>query len=386
MSAANQSDPIVNEVLAFLQEKLLLEGRMDTVSAIQICSSSFTVDDICAAKKVLFESLGIVGTYVPHRRGDTAGKKTLEDIIDILRENEQVMPEFVATGVSRLPSYIPDHVDVGCLLKDIVALKASLAEILTKFEASQATITELRNEVNSLRNSAPVSRSQASNFKCNDCLGTSVNVSASSVESVSLRVADTARVAAAAPPPACPPRARPPPASSKSRHRYADVVAGQPVAVNRRSAPSRVPEAGVPPKEKPPRTDMDKEGFTLVSSKRKLRKSQCGTAEPVGSGLRVATPSKALYVSRLHYSATADDLVQYIHQKTGYSLRVFQLRSRHYVHFSSFVVRVPRPLQETIACAGFWPMGVVFRRFRGNLPNSTPDLMAKRSHTVSSPK
>jgi hypothetical protein len=155
---------------------------MDTVFAIQICSSSFTVDDICAAKKVMFESLGIVGTYVPHRRRDTGGKKTLEDIIDILRENEQVMPEFV------------------------------------------------------------------------------------------------------------------------------------------------------------------------------------------------------------HYSATADDLVQYIHEKTGYSLRVFQLRSRHYVHFSSFVVRVPRPLQETITCAGFWPMGVVFRRFRGNLPNSTPDLMAKRGHTVSSPK
>jgi hypothetical protein len=131
---------------------------------------------------------------------------------------------------------------------------------------------------------------------------------------------------------------------------------------------------------------VKKEGFTAVSRKRSQRKSQCGTAEPVGCGLHVATPSKALYVSRLHYSATADEVVEYVRQKTGHSLRVFQLRSRHYVHFSSFVVRVPRPLQGTIACAEFWPKGVVFRQFRGNLPNPAPEMSTQRGHAVSSPK
>lgn len=258
-----------------------------------------------------------------------------------------------------------------------MALKAGMAEILKKFDDSQATIAVLRKEIVGLRNSAPETRSPAgSNIKSND--------RPSSVDSVSLHAADTAH---AVPRPACPLRAGPPPGlSSKSRHRYADAVAGRSVAADRRDAPSRGCEVRVPPKEKPPRTDVDKEGFTTVSRKRKPRKSQCGTAEPVGSGLRVATPSKALYVSRLHHTATADDVVEYVRQKTSFSLRVFQLRSRHYVHFSSFVVRVPRPLQETIACADFWPKGVVFRRFRGNLPNPTPEMTMQRGHAVSSPK
>ncbi|KAI8428905.1 hypothetical protein MSG28_007538 [Choristoneura fumiferana] len=54
--------------------------------------------------------------------------------------------------------------------------------------------------------------------------------------------------------------------------------------------------------------------------------------------------------------------------KSGYTLRVFQLQSRHYVHFSSFVVRVPRLLMGTIASAAFWPKDVVFRRFQGTMP------------------
>ncbi|XP_063367169.1 uncharacterized protein LOC134655661 [Cydia amplana] len=144
------------------------------------------------------------------------------------------------------------------------------------------------------------------------------------------------------------------------------------------------------PKEKLPVASVDEEDFTLVSKKKKARtaprKTQCGTAEPANSGLRIATPSKALYVSRLHYTATAPEVVEYVHQKTGYTLRVFQLRSRHYVHFNSFVVRVPRPLQGTIECADFWPKGVVFRRFRGKLPNPTQEQPMQRSHAVLSTK
>ncbi|XP_063630380.1 uncharacterized protein LOC134801712 [Cydia splendana] len=309
MSASGQSAPIVNELLAFLQQKLLLEGVMDTVSAVQICSSSFSVEDICAAKKVLHESLGIAGTYVPHRRGDETGKKTLENIINVLRENEDRIPEFTTTGASSLPSYIPDHVDVSCLLKEIVALKTSLADVISKFDAAQVTITELRNEVISLRNSA-LTRSAASNFKCDDRQATSA-------ESVSLRVADTVKcVASAVLPPAILPRARPPPASSKSRHRvYADVVAGPKVAPNRVSVPVKGTEDRAAPKEKLPVTSVDEEDFTVVSRKKKARtaprKTQCGTAEPANSGLRIATPSKALYVSRLHYTATAAEVVEY---------------------------------------------------------------------------
>ncbi|XP_063537549.1 uncharacterized protein LOC134746908 [Cydia strobilella] len=110
------------------------------------------------------------------------------------------------------------------------------------------------------------------------------------------------------------------------------------VAWNRVSVPLKVPKEQAAPKEKLPGGSVDEEEFTLVSRKKK--------GAPVDS-------SVALYVSRLHYTASAAEAVEYVHQKTGYTLRVFQLRSRHYVHFNSFVVRVPRSLQGTIKCADF---------------------------------
>ncbi|KAI8427481.1 hypothetical protein MSG28_002014 [Choristoneura fumiferana] len=56
----------------------------------------------------------------------------------------------------------------------------------------------------------------------------------------------------------------------------------------------------------------------------------------------------------------AETAIIYVRRKSGYTLRVFQLQSRQYVHFSSFVVRVPRLLMGTIASAAFWPKDVVF--------------------------
>ncbi|XP_063634857.1 uncharacterized protein LOC134805492 [Cydia splendana] len=100
-------------------------------------------------------------------------------------------------------------------------------------------------------------------------------------------------------------------------------------------------------------------GFTQASKERRPRKaprkSQCGTAEPdIASGLRAATPNTALYVSRLHVSATADDVVEYLRKNTRYELKVFQLRSRHYVHFRSFVERgILRTLASLYDPCGF---------------------------------
>ncbi|KAI8427046.1 hypothetical protein MSG28_014687 [Choristoneura fumiferana] len=68
--------------------------------------------------------------------------------------------------------------------------------------------------------------------------------------------------------------------------------------------------------------------------------SQCGSAEPdPGSGLRAATPNTSLYVSRLHHTVAVADIVEYV--------------LRLYVHFSSFVVRVPRLLMGKKVD---WPM------------------------------
>ncbi|XP_048003142.1 uncharacterized protein LOC125239556 [Leguminivora glycinivorella] len=308
MGDSQQNKPIVNEFLAFLQRKnkLVLEGAMDAKTAVQMNSraSSFTIDDICEAKQVLCQSLGIAGTYVPHRRGDENGQKTLEDIKKILRENQDRIPEFVATA-----SCIPENLDISSLFKEIEVLKTSLAEMSSKFEASLITIADLRNEIACLRN-VPT-QPAASNFERDSRPDTRV-------KSVRLPVDAVKSVASAAPPPARPPRVQPPAPSSLRQRSYASVTGRQPAA-DRVSIPSKKCESRALFKEKSSRTNVDTEGFTLVERKSKARraprKTVSGTADPGNSGLRVATPSKPLYVSRLHYSTVADEVVEYASTK-----------------------------------------------------------------------
>lgn len=71
------------------------------------------------------------------------------------------MPTFVARELAKLPPVTFDHVDVTSLLKNIVALKASQAELRAKFEASEIVIADLRSEVASWRNSGPTTAEAA---------------------------------------------------------------------------------------------------------------------------------------------------------------------------------------------------------------------------------
>ncbi|KAI8423738.1 hypothetical protein MSG28_012769 [Choristoneura fumiferana] len=82
------------------------------------------------------------------------------------------------------------------------------------------------------------------------------------------------------------------------------------------------------------------------------------------SAWRVRQPVKLLALA---------DVVEYVRRKSGYTLRMFQLQSRHYVHFSSFVVRVPRLLMGTIASPTFWPKDVVI---------ITESLVFRHSHSI----
>ncbi|XP_063627531.1 uncharacterized protein LOC134799083 isoform X2 [Cydia splendana] len=349
---------------------------MDEVSIRQICKSSFSEDDICSGKALLFQSLGKTD-QMPSRRRD-GGVKSLQDIIKLFKETDpDDVPAFVAKRLDRLPPVTFDHVDVTRLLKDITFLKTSLAEVQSKLEVANNTICELRTEVVTLRATVSVCRShEATDLgSCSDARAIVCNAGSAT--------SDMTPVPAAGPPPA--PRT-PRLVVPSSAPVGVSVTPGldYAAAAKQRKAPPKVPESASRD-EKLPRAEK---GFPQASKERRPRKaprkSQCGTAEPdIASGLRAATPNTALYVSRLHVSATADDVVEYLRKKTRYELKVFKLRSRHYVHFSSFVVRVPRLLLEAIASTDFWPKGVIFRRFRGNLPNPTPEQVTPQQKTAS---
>ncbi|XP_072938405.1 uncharacterized protein [Epargyreus clarus] len=285
---------IANEVLAFIQHTI---DTMDEVSIIQICKTNFTREEICSAKNLVFESLGM-SDRMPSRRKDEKGEKGLQDIINILKVTDpDDIPAFVAKNIHKLPPVTFDHVDVTRLLKDITTLKTSLAEVVLKLEASQDTISDLRAEIATLRNTVTVSRSPEVN---------NVNTRRGACNTSSPCVV-----------------------MSTPQRDYAAAASRQLPGKRKTTRPER--ESGNPRIE-PPRSVVsnrvaDKDGFIKVERKKKKPpcRNQCGTA-PTGADhvLRPAVPVTLVYVSRLHYNTKPSDVVEYLAINTNTRLVVVE--------------------------------------------------------------
>ncbi|KAF9800956.1 hypothetical protein SFRURICE_014129 [Spodoptera frugiperda] len=377
---------VANELLAFLQQKL---DVMDEVSAVQICASNFSEPDVAASKQLLFRLLNKSDQMVSRRRDGT--KKSIQDIITLLKETDpDDVPTFVAKDLNKLPPVTFDHVDVTSLLKDIVFLffcffflKASLADVQRKLDASQVAVADLRSELNELRKSATVTGSPATgasnvNMRRGACLEVSGASFASAVLSPSPRSPPNAEPAQCAPrAPRCPAPVPvgPPRTAARPLDQLLDSAASTKHQGVRRDYAS-VAGSSVGATRKPiivKGTDQaDEDGFVTVQRKKRRQrtnKNRCGTApaEP-NIKIRAAKPNTPMYISRLHYTTKAEDIVEYVRQKLKYAPRVQLLESRHNANFKAFVVRVPTCFLHLVLDENFWPQDVVFRRFRGQVP------------------
>ncbi|CAD0203492.1 unnamed protein product [Chrysodeixis includens] len=355
---------VANELLAFLQQKL---DVMDEVSAVQICATNFSEDDVAAAKQLLYRVLNKSDQMVSRRRDGT--KRSIQDVITLLKATDpDDVPTFVARDLSKLPPVTFNHVDVTCLLKDIVSLKASLAEVQGKLEASQNDVAALRKEVNELRNSVNKTGSPARvsnvNTRRGACLlDTSAMTFASAVLSSLSPSAESAKCTDREP--RCPAPAPAP--RSTARTQQPSV---QQVSISATAAPLKKPE------QIGNRAEDD--GFVKVL-KRKHRKranKNCYGKAPVEpqTKVRAAKPNTPVYLSRLHYTTRAEDIVDYVRQRLQYAPRVQLLESRRNVNFKAFVVRVPtcylpapRPGRKLLAARRGFP----------SLPRTNPDRAHK---------
>lgn len=369
---------IANELLAFIQHAI---DTMDEVSIQQICKSNFKEEDISSGKRLLFQCLGKLDEMPARRRDGT--EKSVGDIITLLKVTDpDDVPAFVAKDLHKLPPVTFDHVDVTRLLKDIISLKTSLAEVQCKLTTSENTIEELRAEVLMLRKTVAVSGSPTPSAKtANMCRG-ATNALVSSFESATAHASPRANIADAAlthsgdrhvPPAQATTRV----STSTPKRAYAAIAAKGGKQVQQ----SEEPLTGLP-QEVHKKNQNDKEGFTLVEKKKKRKptcRNQCGTAVTGHNHLlRPAVPATLLYVSRLHDSTKVEEIVEFIKIKTKLHLKIEQLHSKHRVDFKSFVIRVPTEHLSIFMKEEFWPRGVVYRRFRGRLPDTarhtTPSL------------
>ncbi|XP_026319234.1 uncharacterized protein LOC113229766 [Hyposmocoma kahamanoa] len=246
---------------------------------------------------------------------DAISSEGWRDVTAFLKNTDpDDVPTFVAKELHKLPPVTFDHVDVTRLLKDITSLKSSLAEVQSKLEASDNSISGLRAEVALLRNPASVCRSPTVSY-----VNTRRGARKASVGSIeSARMSPVIAVVNAPCPPARPSASEvtSPVCTSSPGRAYAAVAAtiSSGTATSkpelRKTAKGgskpRMPVSGIAGAKSQRQTDRcDEDGFTKVEKRRKKPTSRnlCGTA-PTGQNflLRAAIPTTQLYLSRLHYS------------------------------------------------------------------------------------
>lgn len=145
MLKCNGCNIVISEILAFIQNQV---DVMTEDSIIRLCVTAFSLEDIVAAKNLLYQSIKTLAKKTV-RKGRAEGRvqRDLEDIISLIKCTEaEQMPIFVAKELRKLPPVTFDHIDVTRLLKDIIILKDQL-EVVREQYATVEQLNQLRSEL-----------------------------------------------------------------------------------------------------------------------------------------------------------------------------------------------------------------------------------------------
>lgn len=138
---------VVNEVLAFVYNKI---GIMDEETLIRVCETGFSAEDICDAKKLLFEAVPL--EKIKMRKKNDKSRKNIQDIICLLKHadaaNPDMLPMFVARELHKLPPITFDHLDATRLLRDILKLQDSMLLLQNDMETIKQECNNVRQDMN----------------------------------------------------------------------------------------------------------------------------------------------------------------------------------------------------------------------------------------------
>lgn len=366
MNNTKKSDKlIINELLTFLQNKI---DVLDELTAVQICSTHFSEDDVEAAKDILCSET--VGRRIM-RKGEGKKCKNLYDIIKILKETEnEALPTFVAQNLHKLPPVNFDHIDVTCLLKDIMGLKGELTTIQSQM-SKQSDLEVLRSEMALLRKEL---KTNNHNHVRNQDVNTSPSLNTSKV-TIPIALEKNSSIPSSplnelqfdgahcnnviiqhTPPLLHTPKPWNTIAASNSHAQQELLQVQNPeVAQNVRTQYDKNTY-------KPVTMNSNTEGFKTVT--RKPRRSRNITGTATDNSLKIAELKTTLYVSRFDNSVTENNIRNFVDSKiTGNTIQVEKIIQRNPTQFGSFKLTIPNKDFKTYMNKEFWPAGTVFRKF-----------------------
>ncbi|XP_049886617.1 uncharacterized protein LOC126381130 [Pectinophora gossypiella] len=353
---------IINEFLTFVQNKI---DVLDELSIVQICATNFTEAEIFEGKNVLYTACG-GGFKNVLRKGDDKKKKNVTDVMKLLKEiDPDAQPTFVAKDLNRLPPVTFDYVDVTRLLKDMTVIKSELTNFQLK----------MTDEMTDLRNS--------------------LDAHASKDRSESMMTITPKRLLTKQSLPPMNQSAAIPDGSHEAVHTptYRDIVLDQSRSKRpRRAKPVRMltditgvngvtkttsarPSSGmgsagasqisreIVTTQLPSNANDD--SYTMVNrTKRKAKTSNMrGTLES-STHIEVAEPQCHVYVSRTKKTVTVEDMKEHIRERGQECMSIELLKAYNETSFNSFKVTVRSGQLDVFLDAGFWPAGLVYRRYR----------------------
>lgn len=340
---------IINEFLTFVQNKY---DVLDKLSIIQICATNFTDAEIVEAKNLFYKECGSTLKNVV-RKGDDKKKKNIGDVLSIFEEiDPENQPCFVAKDLNRLPPVTFDHVDVTRLLKDMTAIKSDLTNL-------QLRINQELTDIRSGLNRRDVTEANLTNSpKRTPTLESLPRVTGTlpPVSDASLTHTPTYRDMAI----------------NRSRRQRSMQVKPAPRRVDE-SGHNSMAALGVCPSINSPvdaltyvDTHSDNNDFKTVSYKKRRKPKMLNMRGSMlsNSRIQVAETLCHIYVSRAKKTVTVEDMQEHIRESGQNFVKVELLKAYRDTTFNSFKVTVNGSQAGTMMDAGFWPAGLVYRRFR----------------------
>lgn len=383
---------VVCELLSFIQNKLDVMNEEDLV---RICTTSFTTEEIEAAKNLLFDSISTDKRKIV-RKNNGKSKRDLADVITILKEvDPELVPIFVAKDLHKLPPVTFDHVDATRLLKDILLVQKEILMIKNSY-ATLDQVNELRNELTDLRQASiinhfeydNVNKKRGGGLMDSYCLDSgpmglphiletadaqNINNNTSNINETTGNHPSLSRAFQS---PTCisvmPQQSRKRSGVNESLTTASEKPVGlssvqtkdtdSTMQVNGKSKLNTEAEIkGSSSVLKATLKNMDE--WTEVKRKKK-NKFLVTKGKAEGSGnFKAADIKIPLFINRVNKQTTEEDIIEYIDRKTQCRVSLKKINMKKDRNYSAYKVFVPQSKLSLFLNEELWPEGVAFRRF-----------------------
>lgn len=134
---------IVNELLFYLANML---GTMEQAMLLKVCESHFQLEEILQAKKEIFRHNVNEHIRFTKRIGDKKLETNLRDIIDVFRKNDPVfLPVFAAADLSRIPPLDFRGANMAALMCEVSQLRREMNSVRNIEASSRTLVAEFGN-------------------------------------------------------------------------------------------------------------------------------------------------------------------------------------------------------------------------------------------------